>query len=78
MTKTILAARQSAAQERLLKAASDLAERFETLTEKVEVLKTVQSKDVEVLGLMQREAVADILETLVKTTEPKSKTTKKG
>jgi|GEM_PF-4662411 ABC-type phosphate transport system auxiliary subunit len=78
MTKTILAARQSAAQERLLKAASDLAERFETLTEKVEVLKTVQSKDVEVLGLMQREAVADILETLAKTTEPKSKTTKKG
>ncbi len=78
MTKTILAARQSAAQERLLKAASDLAERFEALTEKVDALKTVQSKDVEVLGLMQREAVADILETLVKTTEPKSKTTKKG
>lgn len=69
MNVGILAARTQVAQEKMLAAAEALADRF-GLTDRHQALIDARSKDRDVAMLLQREAVAELLDALVKATDP--------
>jgi len=72
MDKSIRAARDQVAMERILSASTVLAGRFELQLPDM----PTTGRDKQVLAMQQREAVADLLERLAEATEPKAKAIK--
>lgn len=72
MDVSSFAKRDAIAQQRLLTAVTVLSERFGLGEQSL----TVQAKDPLVKAMIQREKLADMLETLVVATEPKPKPSK--
>lgn len=68
MRTTIRAARDHSAQSRILAAATTLAERFGLSSELLQNIQ-VQRGDPAVRAMLEREAIADLLDTLVDVTE---------
>ncbi len=71
MDKGSLGARDQRAQERMVRTATTLAERFGVVMPST-LLAAVQAKDPAVKAMFQREAVADLLERLVDATAMKT------